>query len=80
MAAGLDEFQREGKSTHQPRLSVGAYFCVQESEKRTDCGTNERHTVLRLSATPEAPLPSMRYIDVKNQSTAVEEKSRCSGI
>ena len=36
--------------------------------------------MLRLSATPEAPLPSMRDIDVKNQPTVTEEKSRGSGI
>jgi hypothetical protein len=38
-------------------------------------GSNERRTVLRLSATPEVPLPSMRDIDVKNQPTTTEEKS-----
>jgi hypothetical protein len=50
MIVDLEE-HREPESTHQPRISVGAYF------------------VLRLSATPEVPLPSMRDIDVKNQPT-----------
>ena len=39
---------------------------------------NERRTVLRLSATPDVPLPSMSDIEVKNQSTTTEEKSRGS--
>jgi hypothetical protein len=38
-------------------------------------GRKERRTVLRVSATPEVPLPSMRDIDVKNQPTATEEKN-----
>ena len=38
-------------------------------------GSNEMHTVLRVSATPEVPLPSMRDIDVKNQPTITVEQS-----
>ena len=70
---GLDEFQRVPKSTHQPRISVGAYFWGWVSEKYL-LKSNERRTVLRLSATPDVPLPSMRDIDVKNQPTTTEEK------
>lgn len=69
----LEEYHH--RSTHQPRMSVGAYIWLPRVNTTGPAGSNETHTVLRLSATPEAPLPSIRDIDVKNPPTTTVEQS-----
>ena len=56
--------------------SVSARTSGAESQKtyiQDQLGSNEVRTALRVSATPEEPLPSMRDIDVKNQPTTTVE-------
>ena len=55
--------------------SASARTSAAESQKRYRLGSNETRTVLKVSVTPEAPLPSMRDIDVKNQPTTTVEQS-----
>jgi hypothetical protein len=66
------EFRRVLKSTHRPRMSVGAYFWGRGSEQRATGQLRASHCA---QATQEVPLPSMRSIDTKNQPTAINEKS-----
>ena len=74
---GLREYHREGQSTHGPCMSVGTYFWAESQKKYTQdrLRSNEVRTALRVSATPEVPLPSMRDIDVKNQPTTTVEQN-----